>query len=108
FALPLPVTVICELLGVPPADQGLFHAWADARISVGEASKEGQAEADRQFMSYLVSLIEDRRRHPRDDLLSALIAARDEGDRLSEDELVRMGISILIAGHETTANHIGN
>ncbi|WP_328391454.1 cytochrome P450 [Nocardia sp. NBC_00416] len=108
LALPLPVTVICEMLGVPPRDQHRFRDFSDAILSTTAYTRE-QIEAARDSLEgYLAEQIAERRERPTDDLLGALVAARDEEDRLSERELVNLGVGILIAGHETTANQIAN
>ncbi|MFI5715659.1 cytochrome P450 [Nocardia sp. NPDC051750] len=108
FALPLPVTVICEMLGVPPQDQHRFRDFSDAILSTTAYTRD-QIEAARDSLEgYLAEQVAQRRKHPTDDLLGALVAARDDEDRLSERELVNLGVGILIAGHETTANQIAN
>lgn len=109
FALPLPLTVIGELLGVPPQDLTRFEKWARAFATVddragGEASLEGLAK----LSEYIVGLIADKRANPTDDMLSELIAARDEDDRLSEAELVTFGFTLIGAGFDTTANQLAN
>jgi cytochrome P450 len=106
FAFPLPVTVICELLGVPVADRDQFRAWSATIVSETVSSDVAQAHLT-VMMSYFRDLVAARRREPADDLLSALISARDEGDRLSENELLSMAWLLLVAGHETTVNLIG-
>ncbi len=106
LAWPLPTTVICELLGVPAADHTRFREWTEATLAL--RGLEEMAAARSTLNTYLAGLIAQRREEPADDLLSALVAARDEGDRLSEEELVRLGVTLLISGHETTANQIGN
>jgi cytochrome P450 len=108
FALPLPVTVICELLGVPFDDRGDFRTWSDGFLSTTKYAPEVVAEYAVAMRQYMAGLIARRREVPEDDLLSALITARDEHDRLSEDELLSLGQAILIAGHETTASQIPN
>ncbi|MFF5263501.1 cytochrome P450 [Actinomadura viridis] len=108
FALPLPITVICELLGVPVADRRDFRLWSDAFLSTTRFTPEQVTEYTGRLWDYMAGLIDDHRRTPRDDLISALIAARDEQDRLSEDELLAMTVGILVAGHETTASQIPN
>ncbi|GAB2829415.1 cytochrome P450 [Actinocorallia aurea] len=108
FALPLPVTVICELLGVPYADRGLFRQWSEALLSTTEYTEAEVMDASARLLGYMEGLVADHRREPKDDLLSALVAARDERDRLTERELVVLGVSILVAGHETTATQIPN
>ncbi|BCK59324.1 cytochrome P450 [Nocardia wallacei] len=108
FALPLPVTVICEMLGVPPRDQHRFRDFSDMMLSTTAYTREQITAGRIGFEEYLAELIGQRRAHPTDDLLGALVAARDNDDRLSEKELVNLGITLLIAGHETTANQIAN
>ncbi|MEN3269052.1 cytochrome P450 [Pseudonocardia sp.] len=108
LSVPLPVTIICELLGVPVDDRAIFRAGADAALSTSALSPSERAAAGAAMTTYMASLVAQRRAAPTDDLLGALVTARDEGDRLSEGELVGLGIGILIAGHETTMNQIGN
>ncbi|KAA9152304.1 cytochrome P450 [Amycolatopsis acidicola] len=108
FALPLPVTVICELLGVPFADRGDFRYWSDAFLSTTRFGLDEVADCAVKMREYMAGLIAQRRDKPEDDLLSALVSARDEDDRLSEDELLSLAQAILIAGHETTASQIPN
>ena len=114
-AYPLPIIVICELLGVPPEDRHLF---ADRAVDFArrfeiqplrspEDEKRGD-EATRYFIDYFERLIEEKRRNPGNDVLSSLVAVEDEGDRLTHDELLGTSLLILFAGHETTANLIGN
>ncbi|MEU9996704.1 cytochrome P450 [Streptomyces sp. NPDC050848] len=108
FAFPLPITVICELLGVPTADRDSFRRWSNELVAPTGGTPE--REIVEGFGAYLGELIEDKRAAgPADDLLSALIATRDEdGDRLSLPELRAMAYVLLIAGHETTVNLISN
>lgn len=107
LAFPLPMTVICELIGVPDLDRAAFREMSNAVVSPGGAQEEG--DAVRAMGGYLAELIEDKRCSPGDDLLSALIAARyDDDDTLSSDELVGMAFLLLVAGHETTVNLISN
>ena len=108
FALPLPVAVICELLGVPVTDQPKFRAWSDAVLSTNPTTAAQHAQNWTDFNEYMSALIARRRAEPADDLMTALIQARDEHDRLSEPELVGLCNGILLAGHETTASHIPN
>jgi pimeloyl-[acyl-carrier protein] synthase len=113
FAYPLPVTVICELLGVPAQDQTRFRVWSSALVHlldplVAEDAFQRALEARTALRGYLGALVAERRAHPADDLLTALVAAEDEGHRLSEAELVSMCLLLLIAGHETTVNLIAN
>jgi cytochrome P450 len=107
FSLPLPVRVICEMLGIPSGDQARFHAWSDTLVGDWSREDEEMTAAMEAICGYIAELIAVKRADPADDLLSALIAARDEEDRLSEDELVYLCLAILIGGHETTANQIG-
>jgi cytochrome P450 len=106
FSLPLPVQVICELLGVPPQDRHRFHVWSDTVMGNLQQDPDEIMAAFGQLRGYLAGLIATKRAEPGDDLMTALINARDRDDRLSEDELVVLGITLLIAGHETTANQI--
>ena len=107
FAFPLPITVICELLGVPVADRASFREWSNTIVS-GVASGQPPMQAAQALAGYIVELIADKRGNLADDLLSALLAVRDEGDRLTESELISMVFLLLIAGHETTVNLIAN
>ncbi|MFE9724049.1 cytochrome P450 [Streptomyces sp. NPDC005794] len=107
FAFPLPMTVICELLGVPDIDRDAFRLLSNAVVT--PVSPEKESEAVHAMGAYLVELVEGKRRAPGDDLMSALIQARDDdGDRLSPDELIGMAFLLLVAGHETTVNLIAN
>ncbi|HMA33988.1 MAG TPA: cytochrome P450 [Chloroflexia bacterium] len=110
YALPIPTTIIAELLGIPAADRHRFHAWS-ARIVT--ATNRGPdmlraLPAAWQLVRYVRGQVAARRAQPGDDLLSALVQAEDGGDTLSADELLAMVIILLIAGHETTVNAIGS
>jgi cytochrome P450 len=107
FAFPLPVTVICELLGVPAADQDKFQHWSHAVLS-STAGPQELREAGLAMYTYFTELVAAKRKAPADDLLSALIAATDEGDSLDEQELIGMIFLLMIAGHETTVNLIAS
>jgi cytochrome P450 len=107
FAFPLPITVICELIGIPAADQEEFKAWSHTAVS-SVITQEEMDSASQAMFRYFTDLIAARRRAPADDLLSALITARDEGDSLSEPELFAMLFLLLVAGHETTTNLIAS
>ena len=107
FAFPLPITVICELLGIPAGDRDDFRTWSATIVSNAAAPEVFQAHAT-AMARYFVALLAAKRREPGDDLLSALIAARDEEDSLSENELVSMAFLLLVAGHETTVNLIAS
>jgi cytochrome P450 len=113
LALPVPATVICEMLGVPIADRDTFTVWTSraTHLLVGELEPEALAEASAAagaLAEYFQQLIEERRSRLGDDLLSALIRAEEEGDRLAPDELLVQAIGLLIAGFETTIGLIGN
>ncbi|OBH05663.1 hypothetical protein A5696_26090 [Mycobacterium sp. E2699] len=112
LAEPLPAIVIAELLGVPVEDHRQFRSWSSAMINgVGSTSAEARAtgaEAARQIFDYLADIIAARRRAPREDLISAMIAAQEERDALTDAELLATGNLLLLAGHETTTNLIGN
>ncbi|BBZ38086.1 cytochrome P450 [Mycobacterium conspicuum] len=111
-AEPLPAIVIAELLGVPVEDHRQFRQWSSAMINgFASSSSQGRAtgtEAARQIFDYLADIIAARRRAPREDLISAMIAAQEERDALTDDELLATGNLLLLAGHETTTNLIGN
>ncbi|WP_238014009.1 cytochrome P450 [Dactylosporangium sp. AC04546] len=106
FSLALPVQVICELLGVPAEDRDRFHGWSDALMSGPGADPRITGAALQAMGEYFGGLIYAKRAQPADDLMTALIAARDEQDKLTERELVTLSLGILIGGHETTANQI--
>jgi pimeloyl-[acyl-carrier protein] synthase len=115
LAYPVPALVICELLGAPATDAPFLarHAPAlaarlDPNPFRNDAIVASSDEATVAMTDYLGRLIDERHRHPGDDLLSALITAQEDGDRLSHDELVANVILLLLAGHETTANLLGN
>ena len=110
---PLPVTVIAEMLGVPAEDMDRFEGWSnDIAFVVEPILTPGQVEnvrrASEELFAYFETIVEARRRDPRDDLVSALLAAEEEGDKLSREELLSTMLLILIAGNETTRNLIGN
>ena len=109
YALPLPATVIAELLGVPAEDHAKFHRWSNRLVSVSSKRDMLRAlPAALSFVRYLRKLVERRRADPQDDLITALIRAEEAGDRLSEDELLAMAFLLLVAGHETTVNLIAS
>jgi nocardicin N-oxygenase len=108
YALPLPVMVICELLGVPFADRDRFRDWSTVVMSTTAYTPAEVDEAITEFSEYLWEQIDDRRETPRDDLLGALVSARDEGNRLSDAELVTIAGTLLVAGHQNTVNQIAN
>lgn len=107
LAFPLPMTVICELLGVPGLDRDVFREWSNEIVAPTTA--QAQEAAQRDIVPYLTELIAAKRRAPGEDLLSEMIHSVDDGgDRLSGDELIGMCVLLLVAGHETTVNLIGN
>ena len=113
FAFILPVTVIAEMLGVPPKDRDQFKEWSHHLTAALEPSPDiprlmKAAGASQHLMAYLRPLIEERRKDPQADLISALVQAEEEGNKLSPEELVSNLILLLVAGHETTVNLIGN
>lgn len=115
LAYPLATQVICEMLGVPPEDHSRFHHWArtlatsiDPEFIVDDAQKRAAARAGARFGIYLNQLISKRSVCPGEDLFSELIAAEQDGERLSSEELVVNGILLVVVGYETTVNLIGN
>ncbi|MCQ4084279.1 cytochrome P450 [Streptomyces sp. RB6PN25] len=107
YAFPLPAAVICELLGVPYEERERFRGWSEALLSL-TAHSPGQMRAARdQLLAFLGELVGSKRKEPGDDLLSALVLARDEQGALSHRELLTMAMTLLVAGHETTASVIG-
>lgn len=113
FAYPLPALVICELMGVPIEDRDRFKGWSHDvapildPINPPEVMEKAIATIGK-FGEYFMELVAERRRLPQDDLLSALIRAEEDEDRLSEEELMGIIVLVFIAGHETTQNLIGN
>ncbi|BCK73216.1 cytochrome P450 [Streptomyces libani subsp. rufus] len=108
YALPIPVAVICRMLGVPAEDRPRFRVWSDAALSTSSLTAAEFDANMEELRAYMRQLIEEHRRAPQDDLMTALIDARDVNDRLSEVELVDLCVGILVAGHETTATQIPN
>jgi cytochrome P450 len=109
YALPLPATVIAELLGIPAKDQRRFHRWSNRIVSISSGRDVWRAlPAAVAFVRFLRKMSERRRILPEDDLMSALVQAEEAGDRLSQDELLAMSFLLLVAGHETTVNLIAS
>ncbi len=113
YATPIPLTMIAELLGIPEPDQPQLLAWSHAIVRLFDqgctaSEAERAEEATIEFADYVRGLLAERRRRPGDDLVSSLVAAEVDGDRLSEDELVATCILTLNAGHEATVQAIGN
>jgi cytochrome P450 len=113
LALPLPVTVTCELLGVPTTHRDRCRDWTEkiSRLvdpSITPETAVAMNEAETQFREYVSEQIEQRRSNPRDDILSLLLTAEVDGDRLTDDEIIANVLFLFNAGHETTVNLIGN
>jgi cytochrome P450 len=109
YALPLPATVIAELLGVPAGDHRKFHRWSNRIVSVSSDRDVWRTlPAAVAFVRYLRKMAERRRSSPEDDLISALVQAEEAGDKLSQDELLAMSFLLLVARHETTVNLIAS
>jgi cytochrome P450 len=112
-AFPLPIAVFCHLLGIPAEDEASFRVWGNDVAATLEPQSDRARDArarssERELGAYLRELVGKRRADPDDSLLSALIAAEEEGDRLNPDELVSTALLLLVAGFETTVNLIGN
>jgi len=113
LAQPLPVIVIAELLGIPPEDRAQFKIWSQhialtTDIMQSQESIDSIRQATSEIVEYFGGFIEDRRRQPREDLISALVAAETEGRRLTGSEVLAFAILLLVAGNETTTNLIGS
>jgi cytochrome P450 len=109
YAFPLPINVISEMLGVPREDRPQIRSWSEAMVTGGgmmRRSDEGVAGM-RAFSAYARQLVAEKRKHPQKDLISQLVTDEEEGDRLSEPELLSMITLLIFAGHETTSNLIG-
>jgi cytochrome P450 len=114
LAVPLPFTILGGILGVPLEDQAQVKDWADGLLAFQGSNKPEEALLERsqkaliEIRQYMTELIREKRRQPREDLLSHLLAAESEGEKLTEQELVYSCITLLVAGHETTTSFIGN
>jgi len=115
FAYPLPVRVICRLLGIPEADEAVFTGWSrgiarslDPSVLRSPAVDATIDQARSELRAYLGALLEFRRKSPGDDLLSGLAAVEADGDRISSGEVLSLAVLLLVAGHETTVNLLGN
>ncbi len=106
LAVPLPVIVICELLGVPGTDRPLVQRWSAELFAAGQPERTDETSHD--VAGYMADLIATKRARPGNSLLDHLIDVHDGSDRLSDDELVSLAVLLLVAGHETTTNFIGN
>ncbi|MBC8094074.1 MAG: cytochrome P450 [Pseudonocardia sp.] len=107
YALPLPLTLIARILGVPERDNARFSAWTTNLLALGRGNPLLRVPSVLMFLRYLRRLIAERTTRPADDLVSALAAAREADDALSADEVLSMIVLLLTAGHETTVNLIG-
>lgn len=107
LALPLPIRVLTEMLGLPEDDVDTFHGWTQT-LTASELPVDELDAASLEMLRYIRALLEKKRREPGADLLSALVAVRNGEDRLTDDELTSMVFLLLIAGHETTVNLVGN
>jgi cytochrome P450 len=113
YAEPMPVFVIADLLGVPRADHVLLRDWSQAIVhmyepNVGDDVKDAAIKASTAFADYVRDVVADRRKNPGQDLISDLIAVRDEGSKLNDDELIATVVLLLNAGHEASVNTFGN
>lgn len=114
FAAALPVGVIAEILGVPPHDRHLFKKWADDILGFQGVNKPSEADLSRaqtglvEIRAYLLGMINERRQRPTQDLMSKLVAAESDGQRLTESELINTSVTLFTAGHETTLSLISN
>src|SRR5205085_6633580 len=113
FALPLPVQIISEMLGMPRHDTGQLRDWSHTITraldpSLTPEEDEAATVAGRAMFDYVAQVVADKRRHPGDDILTALIEAEEAGDRLETEEIQAQVMLLYVAGHETTANLIGN
>jgi cytochrome P450 len=114
YAFPLPVTVICEYLGVPAEDHERLKEWSDETtqiffMRINDPNRRDRAQKGVQALTeYFYPLIHERKRHPRDDFITALVHAEERGDLLSEDEVATVCALLMLAGHETTTNALAN
>ena len=110
YAFPLPITVISEMLGIPDKDYDRFRVWSNAVLELDPTGGMVEASMDvfGEFGFYLFQLINEKRKNPGNDLISGLVAAEEEGDKLNEQEVIGMVFILIVAGHETTVNLIGN
>jgi len=109
LAAPLPMIVIAQMLGAPPEDRHLLQHWSDVMISGADGPENATPEvlkAYADYVSYMNDIIEDRKRQPRDDLISKLVKAHPDEDQLSHDEIIGEALLLLIGGNETTRNAI--
>ncbi|MDT8912393.1 cytochrome P450 [Amycolatopsis sp. PS_44_ISF1] len=108
YALPIPVTVICRILGVPEKDHPRFRRWSEEALTTSGMTQPEYDTGQNELHAYMSELIHHRRRHPRPDLITTLTDAHDTGHHLSEPELVDLCVNLLVAGHETTVSQMAN
>jgi cytochrome P450 len=108
FSYALPAIMICELLGIPESDRQMFRSWTDAIVSTTTTTPVQEQDAYLHLVGYIAELFAERRARPGDDLVTGLVQARDNDDRLSESELLILAMALLVAGYETTAHQITN
>ncbi|MGP4019816.1 cytochrome P450 [Saccharopolyspora sp. 5N708] len=108
FTAPLPIEIICEMLGVPHTDRPRFQDWTERLLTTSGLPRDEVQAGWTRMGEYVAGLAAEKRRNPGDDLLSALTEAHDEGDKLDQNELVLFGIGLLVAGHDTTKNQLAN
>ncbi|NUT53775.1 MAG: cytochrome P450 [Saccharothrix sp.] len=108
LAMPVAITLISEMLGVPSLDRAKFREWSDAAVAITAFTVPEIEAAAASLRAYIRDLVEEKREHPADDMLTVLVHAHDNDDRLTEEELVSFGVTLLIAGHETTGSEISN
>jgi cytochrome P450 PksS len=109
FAYPLPITVISEMLGIPPTDRSQFRNWTQVLVNdaIDPQQEDAVVAAMDAFLDYIKTLLNEKRAHPGDDLTSKLLQAEEQGDVLNENELISTIFLLIAAGHETTVNLIG-
>jgi cytochrome P450 len=108
FASPLPITVICEMLGIPATDRQQFRTWTQTVVNASSQRDPAIRVAVEAFRHYIKTLLAEKRAHPGSDLTSSLVSVEENGELLSENELREMIFLLIVAGHETTVNLIGN
>ncbi|MET0134636.1 MAG: cytochrome P450 [Kibdelosporangium sp.] len=108
FALPFTLKMICELLGVPYEDREHFRHWAEAGLATTSISEDERWAATGRMWDYVAALVAERRQSPRDDLTSAMLAAQSDAGKVTDDELVILVMTILVAGYETTSTQLPN
>lgn len=110
YAFPIPIVVICDLLGIPHQDRDKFRAWSNAFLTEARSEEEWQEQVKflQGMLDYLGAIFAQRRAQPQNDMITRLVQAEENGDHLSETELYSMVVLLIVAGHETTVNLIGN